>query len=165
VLALAKTLPLHDHRYKFDIYLDNYFTNYNLLMELRKLGIGAASTVSKKISNFNGHIEEDYGKDARTLPWGTLNSVIMRSIDYLDREPLKDGVMLYSWRDTGIVFFISTIYTGNSFILRLRRRLRDISSGLPEARRLFDFTRDTDNNTNIEANLRDQQKSQSFSVY
>jgi len=68
VLTLAKTLPLHDHRYKFDIYLDNYFTNYNLLMELRKLGIGAAGTVSKKISNFNRHMEEDRGKDIRTLP-------------------------------------------------------------------------------------------------
>ena len=51
---------------------------------------------------------------------------------------------------------MSIIYTGNSFILRLRRRLRDISSGLLKARRLFDFTRDTDNNTNIKANLRDQ---------
>ena len=60
---------------------------------------------------------------------------------------------------------MSTIHTGNGFILRLRRRLRDTSSGLPEARRPFDFTRDTDNNTNIKANLRDQQKSQSFSVY
>ena len=125
-------------------------------MELRKLGIGAAGTVSKKISNFNGHMEEDRGKDVRTLLWGTLNSVIMRSTDYPDREPLKDGVMLYSWRDTSIVFFMSTIHTGNGFILRLRRRLRDTSSGLPEVRRPFDFTRDTDNNTNIEANLRDQ---------
>jgi hypothetical protein len=165
VLTLAKTLPLYDHRYKFDIYFDNYFINYNLLMELRKLGISATGTVSKKISNFNRHMEEDRGKDIRTLPWGTLNSIIMRSIDYPDRKPLKDGVMLYSWRDTGIVFFISIIYTRNGFILRLRRRLRDISSSLPEARRLFDFTRDTNNNTNIKANLRDQQKSQSFSVY
>jgi hypothetical protein len=65
-------------------------------MELRKLGISAANTISKKISNFNRYMEEDYGKDTRTLPWGTLNSVIMRSTDYLDREPLKDGVMLYS---------------------------------------------------------------------
>jgi hypothetical protein len=165
VLTLVKTLPLHDHCYKFDIYLDNYFINYNLLMELRKLGISATGTVSKKISNFNRHMEEDRGKDIRTLPWGTLNSIIMRSIDYPDRKPLKDGVMLYSWRDTGIVFFISIIYTRNGFILRLRRRLRNISSSLPEARRLFDFTRDTNNNTNIKANLRDQQKSQSFSVY
>jgi hypothetical protein len=73
--------------------------------------------------------------------------------------------MLYSWRDTGIVFFISIIHTGNSFILRLRRRLCDISSGLVEARRLFDFTRSTNNNTNIEANLLDQQKSLVFSVH
>jgi hypothetical protein len=68
VLTLAKTLPLYDHRYKFDIYFDNYFTNYNLLTELRKLGISAAGTISKKISNFNRHIEEDRRKDIRTLP-------------------------------------------------------------------------------------------------
>jgi hypothetical protein len=79
----------------------------------------------------------------------------MRSINHPDYEPLKDRVILYSWRDTGIVFFMSIIYTGNGFILRLRRRLRDISSGLVEARRLFDFTRSTNNNTNIEANLLD----------
>ena len=68
MLTLAKTLPLYDYRYKFDIYFDNYFTNYNLLMELRKLGISAAGTISKKISNFNRHIEEDRRKDIRTLP-------------------------------------------------------------------------------------------------
>ena len=67
MLTLAKTLPLHDHRYKFDIYFDNYFTNYNLLIELRKLGISAINTISKKISNFNKHIKEDRGKDTRTL--------------------------------------------------------------------------------------------------
>ena len=165
VLMLAKTLPLHDHCYKFDIYFDNYFSNYNLFMELRKLGIGAAGTVSKKAYNFNGHMEEDRGKKPRILPWGTLNGVIMRSTNHPDCEPLKDGVMLYSWRDTGIVFFMSIIYTGNGFILRLRRRLRDTSSGLVEARRPFDFTRSTDNNTNIEANLLDQQKSLAFSVH
>jgi hypothetical protein len=156
ILTLVKTLPLYDHCYKFDIYFDNYFLNYNLFMELRKLGIGAAGTVLKKPYNFNGHMEEDRGKKPRTLSWGTLNGVIMRSMNHLDCEPLKDGVMLYSWRDTGIVFFMSIIYTGNGFILRLRRRLCNISSGLPEARRPFDFTRDTDDNTNIEANLLDQ---------
>jgi hypothetical protein len=67
VLTLVKTLPLYDHRYKFDIYLDNYFINYNLLIELHKLGISAANTVLKKISNFNRHMEEDRGKDIRTL--------------------------------------------------------------------------------------------------
>jgi len=68
MLTLTKTLPIYDHRYKFDIYFDNYFTNYNLLMELRKLGISAAGIISKKISNFNRHIEEDRGKDVKTLP-------------------------------------------------------------------------------------------------
>ena len=68
MLTLAKTLPLHDYRYKFDIYFNNYFINYNLLIELRKLGISAAGTVLKKISNFNGYIEEDRRKDIRTLP-------------------------------------------------------------------------------------------------
>jgi hypothetical protein len=68
VLILAKTLPLHDHCYKFDIYFNNYFSNYNLFIELRKLGIGAAKTVLKKAYNFNRHIEEDRGKKPRILP-------------------------------------------------------------------------------------------------
>jgi hypothetical protein len=96
VLMLAKTLPLYDYCYKFDIYFNNYFLNYNLFIELRKLGISAAGTVSKKAYNFNGHMEEDCGKKPRILSWGTLNRVIMRSINHLDCKPLKDGVMLYS---------------------------------------------------------------------
>jgi hypothetical protein len=96
MLTLAKTLLLYDHCYKFDIYFDNYFSNYNLFIELRKLGIGAAGTVSKKVYNFNRHIEEDRGKKPRILPWGTLNRVIMRSTNYPDYEPLKDRVILYS---------------------------------------------------------------------
>jgi hypothetical protein len=68
MLMLAKTLPLYDHYYKFDIYFNNYFLNYNLFIELRKLGISAARTVLKKAYNFNGHIEEDRGKKLRILP-------------------------------------------------------------------------------------------------
>jgi hypothetical protein len=37
-------------------------------MELRKLGIGAAETVSKSPYNFNGHFKEDWGKKPRVLP-------------------------------------------------------------------------------------------------
>jgi hypothetical protein len=68
VLILAKTLPLYNYYYKFDIYFNNYFSNYNLFIELCKLGISAAKTVSKKAYNFNRHIEEDRGKKPRILP-------------------------------------------------------------------------------------------------
>ena len=68
VLILVKTLPLYDYYYKFNIYFNNYFLNYNLFIELRKLGISAARTVSKKPYNFNRHIEEDHRKKLRTLP-------------------------------------------------------------------------------------------------
>ena len=156
MLTLAKILPLYNHRYKFNIYFNNYFLNYNLFIELCKLGISATRTVLKKAYNFNRHIEEDHGKKPRILLQGTLNRVIMCSINHLDCKPLKDGVILYSQKDRGIVFFISIIYTRNGFILRLRRRLCNISSGLVEAYCLFNFTRSTNNNTNIKANLLDQ---------
>jgi hypothetical protein len=68
MLTLAKTLPLYNHCYKFDIYFNNYFSNYNLFIELRKLGIGAAGTVSKKAYNFNRHMEKDRRKKPRILP-------------------------------------------------------------------------------------------------
>ena len=155
MLTLAKILPLYNHRYKFNIYFNNYFLNYNLFMELYKLGISAARTVSKKAYNFNGHIEEDREKKPRILPQGTLNRVIIHSTNHPDYKPLKDRVILYSQRDTGIIFFMSIIHTGNGFILRLYRRLCDTSSGLVEARCPFDFTRSTNNNTNIKANLLD----------
>jgi hypothetical protein len=65
-------------------------------MALRRLSIGAARTMSKRASNFNGHLKEDRGKDIRTLPWGTLNGVIMRSTNHPDYTPLKDRVIIYS---------------------------------------------------------------------
>ena len=65
-------------------------------MALRRLGIGATRTVSKRASNFNGHLKEDRGKDTRTLPWGTLNGVNMRSTNHPDHAPLKDRVIIYS---------------------------------------------------------------------
>jgi hypothetical protein len=68
VLILAKTLPLYDYYYKFNIYFNNYFLNYNLFIELCKLGISAAGTVLKKVYNFNGYIKEDYGKKLRIFP-------------------------------------------------------------------------------------------------
>ena len=155
ILALIKTLSLYNYYYKFNIYFNNYFLNYNLFIKQYKLGINTIRTVLKKLYNFNRYIEEDYKKKPRTLPQSTLNSVIIYSINYPDCEPLKDRVILYSQRDIGIVFFISIIYTKNGFILCLRRRLCNTSSGLLKARRLFDFTRNTNNNTNIKANLLD----------
>ena len=68
VLILAKTLPLYNYYYKFDIYFNNYFSTYNLFIELYKLGISAARTVLKNAYNFNRYIEEDRGKKLRILP-------------------------------------------------------------------------------------------------
>ena len=116
-------------------------------MELRKLGISAAGTVNKSPHNFNGHFEEDRGKKPRVLAWGSLNGVIMRPPIEANtplKEPSKDLVILFSWRDSAIVFFMSTIYTGKGFILRLRRRIRDLVTPLKGARRPFDFSRDGD---------------------
>ena len=68
ILTLTKTLPLYNYYYKFNNYFNHYFINYNLLIELYKLGISTINTILKKISNFNRHIKEDYEKDIRILP-------------------------------------------------------------------------------------------------
>jgi hypothetical protein len=68
ILTLAKTLPLYNYYYKFNIYFNNYFLNYNLYIELYKLGINTIKTVLKKLYNFNKYIEEDYKKKLKTLP-------------------------------------------------------------------------------------------------
>jgi len=102
-------------------------------MELRKLGISAAGTVNKSPYNFNGHFKEDWGKKPRVLPWGSLNGVIMHPLIEANtppKESLKDLVILFCWRDSAIIFFISTIYTRKGFILRLRRRIRDLVTPL-----------------------------------
>jgi hypothetical protein len=114
---------------------------------LRKLGISAAGTVNKSLYNFNGYFKEDRGKKPRVLPWGSLNRVIMRPLIEVNtppKEPLKDLVILFCWRDSVIVFFMSIIYTRKGFILCLRRRIRDLVTPLKGVRRLFDFSRDSD---------------------
>jgi hypothetical protein len=62
----------------------------------------------------------------------------------LPKEPLKDLVILFSWRDSAIVFFMSTIYTRKGFILRLCRRICDLATPLEGACRPFDFSWDGD---------------------
>jgi len=59
VVTLAKTLPLDNPTYKFNICLDNLFTNYSLLIYLRKLGIGAASTVKRATKKLQGYFLEE----------------------------------------------------------------------------------------------------------
>lgn len=58
--------------------------------------------------------------------------------------PRNDGVMLFNWRDTGIVLFMSTVHTSEGFILRLRRRYRTSGTGLAACRRPFEFSIDAD---------------------
>jgi hypothetical protein len=148
VVTLAKTLPLDNPTYKFNIYLDNLFTNYSLLIYLRKLGIGAAGTVKRVTKKLQGHFLEELKPSVQKQgKWGTLKGAIMaeklkKNLD--NKPPILDGVMLFCWKDAGVVFFMSTIHSGKGFILRLRRRYRESGGALVSARRPFDFSLDTD---------------------
>jgi hypothetical protein len=99
VVTLAKTLPYKNPYLKFNIYLDNLFTNYSLLLHLRMLGIGAAGTVKRAAEKLQGHFLEDLKPSVQKQgKWGTLKGAIMaekpkRNLN--NTPPIPDGVMLF----------------------------------------------------------------------
>lgn len=127
-------------------------------MHLKGLGIGAAGTVKHAVSHVYTHFNEGLKPaHAKLADWGTLQGVLMQE-KVKAGEPqvpaLSDGIILFNWKDAACVFFMSTIYTGKGFILRLRRRYRQVSGAMPSTKVPFNF----------QADLLDQPQAQSYFV-
>jgi hypothetical protein len=99
VVTLVRTLPYLNPYLKFNIYLDNLFTNYSLLLHLRTLGIGAARTVKQAAKKLHGHFLEDLKPSVQKLgKWGRLKGIIIQEKPTKNPEnkpPIPDGVMLF----------------------------------------------------------------------
>lgn len=124
VLHLARKLPYARH--SFNIFMDNYFSNVPLFLELRKLGIGACGTVRTNSSRFPTALK--VRKNER-FDWNTTSGVVV-----------ENEVLAAFWMDNGPVTMLSTIHElkGNAwYITRHRRRPRETSTNARSVRAVF----------------------------
>lgn len=108
VYHLARQLPFHKRR--FDILMDNLFTNVPLFVELRSLGIGAAGTTRINAKGFPNSLKIEREKAKIVLPWGHLSGVVV------------EGVCCLVWQDNSSVFFMTSFHDIHQTVLRLRKR-------------------------------------------
>jgi Transposase IS4 len=120
---LVTQLPYH--RFSYNIYMDNYFSNVPLFQNLCQIGIGACGTVRKTASGFPKELKVD--KNLR-LDWDVRSGVVV------------NGVLAIFWQDNGPVTMLSTIHglVGEQWeIERERRRPRETSTNATKVRAVF----------------------------
>lgn len=110
VLYLLNQMP----KQPYCVWLDNLFTSHNLMAMLREKGYGAAGTCRANSGVVQDLIDKkDAEKTKDIFPWGTL----------FKATSSDNKVCQLAWKDNGLVFFQSTVHTGNERpIQRLRKR-------------------------------------------
>lgn len=127
VIHLAKTLPYST--YRFDLYMDNYFTNIPLFSYLRNtLGIGACGTTRQGSKKFPSAFSKmKASRDPRPV-WNTLAGEVI------------DEVLALIWMDNNYVLLLTTIHKvkgAESYIWRSRRRPGVTSTNAKVVRPIF----------------------------
>ena len=116
MFQLAKTLPYST--YEFTLFLNGCFCNVEPFLKLRELGIGACGTVRKSITKklFPTFVPVN---GAKTIPmdWGTIRGQVV-----------EKKVLVTIWQDNSVVGFMSTVHTGQEYIVRQRRRPKNTST-------------------------------------
>ena len=149
VCELVKQQGIHDDC-RHMVWMDNLFTSAELLRRLKKEGFGAAGTArttktareeSEAVSGTAGQketlkepnrgiptrIAELKTMNANQLEWGTLQGALT-----------DDGeVIVFAWKDSNVVIFMSTVHDGQSKISRKRRRPAATSTSAKTARARF----------------------------
>lgn len=90
---LVTQLPYH--RFSYNVYMDNYFSNVPLFQNLRQISIGACGTVRKTASGFPKELKIDKGTK---LDWDVRSGVVV------------NGVLAIFWQDNGPVTMLSTVH-------------------------------------------------------
>ena len=122
VLQLAKTLP---SGYRWDLLLDNYFTNVGLFEELRAIGIGAAGTTRVEAQGFPSQLKIEKSEAKKRLVWGYLSGYIVQNTCCL------------VWQDNNTVFFMTTYHDIHEKVVRNRRRPKKTSTNAALVRQIF----------------------------
>lgn len=123
VYHLALTLPYLDRR--FEILMDNLFTNVPLFVALRKLGIGAAGTTRVNANGFPTELRIEKEKARRILSWGHLSGMVV------------DNICCLVWQDNNSVFFMTSFHDIQKTVTRVRRRPKLSSTNGHTVRGIF----------------------------
>lgn len=123
VYHLATTLPRTGRR--FEIFMDNLFTNVPLFVALRKLGIGAAGTTRINASGFPDDLKIEKDKAKSILEWGHLSGLVV------------DNICCLVWQDNNSVFFMTSFHDIHKTVIRSRRRPKLSSTNGTIVRRVF----------------------------
>jgi len=111
---LVSCLPYQ--QFRFNIYLDNLFTNVLLFRLLRQKGIGACGTTRKNSEGYPKTFKNKKEKGKSTYPeWNTLEGELVGSGD----------VLALLWMDQNLVMMLTTIHEVDNigcYITRNRRR-------------------------------------------
>jgi len=122
VLQLAKLLPSH---YRWNLLLDNYFTNVPLFERLLELGVGAAGTTRVDCAGFPTSLKIEKEEVRKVLPWGHVSGEVVGNICCL------------VWQDNSSVLFMTSYHDITKRVERLRRRPKKTSTNASIVRNIF----------------------------
>nr|CAI5831570.1 unnamed protein product [Callosobruchus analis] len=95
LIAMLDKLPQKKLRYQ--IYVDNLFTSFNLLVYLKERGFGVTGTIREN------RIPKDFPFDKKTMTKKNRGNLAAK----INKE---DGIMLMRWMDNAVVTIASTSY-------------------------------------------------------
>jgi len=122
VLQLAQLLPSH---HRWNLLLDNYFTNIPLFEKLLELGIGAAGTTRVNCTGFPSTLKIEKEEARKVLPWGHVSGEVVRNVCCL------------VWQDNSSVLFMTSYHDIKKKVERLRRRPKKTSTNATVVHNIF----------------------------
>ena len=110
----------------YHVFLDNLFPTPTLFRILREQQIGATGTCRANSGIYKGFMALK-SAEGKGLPWGELKVM-----------PTADGqVNQFAWKDNALVLALSTVYSGNEYVVRNRRRPNAATAAGRAARQVF----------------------------
>ncbi|KAI8648825.1 DDE-Tnp-1-7 domain-containing protein [Fusarium sp. Ph1] len=127
VIGLTKTLP----KSTYHVFVDNLFSSPPLFRNLRKQGYGATGT-ARANSGIHEELVRDKNDDGKVKKMYEFNAV--KAIPTPDNQ-----VNQIAWKDTKLVLFLSTVFTGadDERVIRQRKKPSSKKSEAKPIRRFF----------------------------
>ncbi|KAH7463444.1 hypothetical protein FOMA001_g18049 [Fusarium oxysporum f. sp. matthiolae] len=99
---------------RYHVFLDNLFSSSNLFRRLRQLGHGATGTARRNSGLYRLLVKLKAGDNtaAGSIPFNCLKAI----------PPADNLVNQIAWKDNALLLFLSTVFTGNEWIDRKRKR-------------------------------------------
>ncbi len=115
--------------YAYEVFLDNLFTSHKLLLYLRKRGYEAIDTARSNSEIYKEFVQlKTQDKKRDKILWKELKMMVTSD----------NQIMQFVWKDNAIVLFQSTMFDGQAYIIRDRKRSSKTSISAKTARASFD---------------------------